>query len=196
MGQTTATKRSGYSLIEMMIVITMIAIITAFAMPRVDYQSYRQDGSVRAVRGALQQAEAYAVSSQHNVFVDVDQAHNVLYVVYDYNDNLTWDPTEHKIAVPLLEGVKIANAPIALPGRAVPTTGLGMTTPTTVTITGITANRGFVFRADGAVSSDVQIYLGSKRGLAKDARAIDVLQSTAHVDWYKYVNSTWVSGGF
>ena len=190
--------RRGYTLIEMMIVVTLIAIVTATAMPHIDYQSFRQDASARAIRSAMQGAQAYAVSSQHNVFVDIDPTHNVLYVVYDYNDNLIWDAanSEHVIAVPLQDGAQIAQPPAILPGTGNPTGGIGMTTPATVQVPGKTTfTSGYVFRADGAVSTDVQIYINSKRGQVKDWRAVSIIPATGRVDWYKYVNSTWKLAG-
>jgi prepilin-type N-terminal cleavage/methylation domain-containing protein len=191
-------QRRGYTLIEMMIVVTLIAIVTATAMPHIDYQAFRQDGAARTIRSAMQGAQAYAVSSQHNVFVDVDQTHNVLYVVYDYNDNLQWDQAngEHLIAVPLLDGATIAQPPAALPGAGAPTAGVGMTTPATVAVAGkTTSTLGYTYRADGAVSTDVQIYINSKRGLARDWRAVSITPATGHVDWYKYVNGVWTLAG-
>jgi prepilin-type N-terminal cleavage/methylation domain-containing protein len=191
--------RRGYTLIEMMIVVTLIAIVTATAMPHIDYQAFRQDASARAIRSAMQGAQAYAVSSQHNVFVAIDQPHSVLYVVYDYNDNLQWDQAngEHVIAVPLQDGAQIAQPPSALPGAGAPTSGIGMTTPNNnLQVAGkTTSTQGYVYRADGAVSTDVQIYINSKRGLVKDWRAISIIPATGRVDWYKYVNSTWKTAG-
>jgi prepilin-type N-terminal cleavage/methylation domain-containing protein len=191
-------RRRGYTLIEMMIVVTLIAIVTATAMPHIDYQAYRQDAAARTVKSAMQGAQAYAVSSQHNVFVDVDQPHAVLYVVYDYNDNLSWDQAngEHLIAVPLQDGVIIAQPPAALPGMGTPTAGVGMTTPAIVAVAGkTTSTNGYTYRGDGAVSTDVQIYMNSKRGLARDWRAISIIPSTGRVDWYKYVNGVWTLEG-
>jgi prepilin-type N-terminal cleavage/methylation domain-containing protein len=190
--------RRGYTLIEMMIVVTLIAIVTATAMPHIDYQAFRQDGAARAIKTAMQGAQAYAVSSQHNVFVDVDQPHSILYVVYDYNDNLQWDAAnnEHLIAVPLLDGAIIAQPPAALPGTGAPTAGIGMTTPAIVAVAGKTASTiGYTYRADGAVSTDVQIYINSKRGLTRDWRAVSIIPATGRVDWYKYVNGVWTLAG-
>ena len=190
--------RRGYTLIEMMIVVTLIAIVTATAMPHIDYQAYRQDAAARTLKSAMQGAQAYAVSSQHNVFVDIDQPHALLYVVYDYNDNLQWDQSnsEHLIAVPLQDGVTIAQPPSALPGVGTPTAGIGMTTPGTVAVAGKTTSTiGFTYRGDAAVSTDVQIYLNSKRGLSRDWRAISIIPSTGRVDWYKLVNNVWTLQG-
>ncbi|HZS58553.1 MAG TPA: type II secretion system protein [Gemmatimonadaceae bacterium] len=194
-------QRRGYTLLEIILVVVMIAIITATAMPKVDYQAWRQDAAARAVRGAMMQAQAYAVSSQHNVFVLPDMVHgNKLYVVYDYNDNLALDANEHWIAVPLQDGAIIKQPPVALPGGA-PANGLSVpasTPPIQLTVPGsmTTSQVGWVFRSDGAVSSAAQIYIGTSRGLAKDFRAVSLTQATGRCDWWKLVNNTWVREGF
>ncbi len=66
--------RQGFSLIEMLIVVTLVAIVTAMVMPKVNYVAYRVDVGARSFRAALQRAQAYAVSSQHNMLVAVDAA--------------------------------------------------------------------------------------------------------------------------
>jgi prepilin-type N-terminal cleavage/methylation domain-containing protein len=193
--------RRGYTLLEMIVVVTMIAVITAMTMPSVDYQAWRQDAAARAVRSAMMQAQAYAVNSQHNVFVVPDMgSKSKLYVVYDYNDNLTLDAGEHWIVVPLQDGAIIAQPPGALPGGA-PASGLSVPTsspPITLSMPGnmTSSTVGWVFRPDGAASSSAQIYIGSKRGIAKDFRAVAITQATGRSDLYKYVNGTWVLGGF
>lgn len=193
--------RRGYTLIEMMIVVTLIAIVTATAMPHIDYQQGRQDAAIRAIRGALQQAQSYAVSSQHEVWVIVDAGRNRVIAVQDPSDSNKYVVPDHYWAVPMQDGVQLglANSISALPGDAAPSGGVTITLPTTITAGALsTVPQGFVFRADGAVSSNAQIYITSARGLAKDSRAIDVTQSTGRVDWYHYnpTTSRWVAGGF
>jgi len=192
--------RRGYTLIEMMIVVTLIAIVTATAMPHIDYQNSRQDASVAAVRGAMQQAQSYAVSSQHEVWVIVDAGRNRLIAVQDPSDSNHYVASDHYWSVPMQDGAKLGLGAVGqLPGDASPTAGVAITTPTPITA-GVLSSvpNGFVFRSDGAVSSNVQIYITSIRGLTKDSRAIDITQATGRVDWYKYkaATNTWVLGGF
>lgn len=192
--------RRGYTLIEMMIVITLIAIVTATAMPHIDYQAGRQDGAARAVRGALQQAQAYAVSSQHEVWVVVDAGKNRVIAVQDPSDSNQYVTTDHYWSIPMQEGAKLGLGAVSpLPGDAAPTLGVAITTPATIAPGALSSvTTGFVFRADGAVSSNAQIYITSLRGQARDSRAIDVTQATGRVDLYKYnaTTGTWVLGGF
>lgn len=192
--------RRGYTLIEMMIVVTLIAIVTATAMPHIDYQQGRQDAAIRAIRGVLQQAQSYAVSSQHEVWVVVDAGHNRIIAVQDPSDSNQYVATDHHWSVPMQDGVLLGLGSVTpLPGDAAPTGGVAITTPTTIAAGALSSvTTGFVFRADGAASSNAQIYVTSVRGYTKDSRAIDVTQATGRVDWYHYnpTTSRWVAGGF
>jgi hypothetical protein len=51
------------------------------------------------------------------------------------------------------------------------------------------------FRRSGSASSDLEVYLGSRRGDPDDYRAVVVTQSTGRVEWFKYVGGQWRQGG-
>jgi prepilin-type N-terminal cleavage/methylation domain-containing protein len=188
--------RSAFTLIEMMMVITLVSIATAMAMPRINYTAYRVDMGARGLRVAMQRAQAFAVSSQHNELVAVDVTGGVVYVVDDVNNNLAADPGERITTVPLQDGVVFAEPTSTWVGAPTPSGAVTGPALTTITINGLSMP-GFVFRCDGASSTDVQIYLSSTRGLETDARGVSVTQATGRSDWYKDVgNATWIAGGF
>jgi prepilin-type N-terminal cleavage/methylation domain-containing protein len=187
--------RHAYTVIEMLIVVTLVSILTAVVMPKVNYTGYRVDVGARGVRVALQRAQAFAVSSQHNMLVAVDVADGRLYVVEDVNNNLTADPGERVITMPLQDGVIFAVSPSTWAGAPAPSgpitgSNLGM-----ITVNGV-SYPGFVFRCDGAASTDAQIYLTSLRALPADFRGVNVTQATGRSDWYKNVGGAWVLAGF
>jgi prepilin-type N-terminal cleavage/methylation domain-containing protein len=187
--------RPGFTIIEMMIVVTLVAIVTAMIMPKVNYTGYRVDVGARSVRVAMQRAQAYAVSSQHNMLVAIDVPNGQLYVVEDVNNNLAVDPGERVTSVPLQDGVIFASPPTTWTGAPTPTGAVTGSSLTTITINSA-ALPGFVFRCDGAASTDVQIYLSSKRGLVTDFRGVSVTQATGRTDWYKDLGATWMLAGF
>jgi prepilin-type N-terminal cleavage/methylation domain-containing protein len=188
--------RSAFTLVEMMIVITLVSIATAMAMPRINYTAYRVDMGARGLRVALQKAQATAVSSQHNELVAVDLANGVVYVVDDVNNNLAADPGERITTMPLQDGVVFAEPASTWAGAPTPSGAMTGPSLTTITVNAATLP-GFVFRSDGAASSDVQIYLSSVRGIETDNRGVSVTQATGRTDWYKDVgSSTWIAGGF
>jgi len=190
-----APSRRGFTVTEMIIVVSLITIITAMVMPKVNYVAYRVDVGARAVRVALQKAQAYAVSSQHNELVAVDAANGMLYVVDDVNNNLAADPGERVVGTPMQDGVVFATPPSTWPSAPTASGPITGTSLATITVNGATLP-GFVFRCDGAASSDVQIYLTSRRGLTNDFRGVDVTQATGRVDWYKDLGGTWTLAGF
>jgi prepilin-type N-terminal cleavage/methylation domain-containing protein len=183
--------RRAYTLAEMLIVIVLVAIITALALPKANYMGFRIDAGVRSVRTALQRAQAGAVAGQHNMLLTVDAAHNRIAVISDNNNNLLADPGEQITYASLQDGVKLGVPSTTWPGAPAPTAVL--TGSQLQTINSLPA---FVFRADGAASSDAQISLTSVRGLATDQRGINVVQATGHVDTYKNTGSVWTRVGF
>jgi prepilin-type N-terminal cleavage/methylation domain-containing protein len=187
--------RRGFTLAEMMIVVTLVAIITAMVMPKIDYTSYRVDVGARSIRVALQRAAAYAVSSQHNMLVAFDVPNGRVFIVEDVNNNLAADPGERVTSVPLQDGVVFAAPGTTWSGAPAPT---GAVTGTSLAQISVNSELlpGFVFRCDGAASTDAQIYLSSARALVTDARGINVTQATGRTDWYRNMGATWTLGGF
>jgi prepilin-type N-terminal cleavage/methylation domain-containing protein len=191
----TRTPRGGFTVMEMLIVVTLVAIVTAMVMPKVNYTAYRVDVGARSIRVALQRAQAYAVSSQHNMLVAVDAPNGKLYVVEDVNNNLAADPGERVTSVPLQDGVVFAEPSTTWAGAPAPTGAITGSALTPITVNG-TSLPGFVFRCDGAASTEVQIYISSLRGLITDSRGVNVTQATGRADWYKDVGATWTLAGF
>ncbi len=185
-----------FTLIEMVIVIALIAVITAMALPQVNYTGYRVDSGARAVRAAFQRAENYAVSSQHNQLVAIDVPHGELYIVDDVNNNLAPDPGEHVLGVPLQDGVIFATPPATTTwtGAALATSPLNAASLINVTING-NSLPAFVFRSDGAASTTLQLYVTSMRRQVNDWRGVNVTQATGRADWYKDQAGIWVLAG-
>jgi|HubBroStandDraft_5_1064220.scaffolds.fasta_scaffold16378_3 type II secretory pathway pseudopilin PulG len=185
-----------FTLIEMVIVVCLIALITAMTLPQVNYTAYRVDSGARAVRAAFQRAENYAVNSQHNQLVAIDVPNGEVYIVDDVNNNLAADPGEHISAVPLQDGVIFATPPTSntWAGASLATAPLMAASLITVTING-NALPAFVYRSDGAASTSLQVYLTSMRRQVTDWRGVNVTQATGHVDWYKDQAGTWALAG-
>lgn len=188
-------RRRAFTVIEMVIVVTLVAIVTAMAMPKVNYTAWRVDVAARGIRAALQKASTLAVASQHNELVAVDVPNGQLYIVDDVNNNLQADPGERVTTVPLQDGVVFGLPPSTWVGAPAPSGAITGTNLTTINVNGESLP-GFVFRCDGAASTDAQIYLGSQRGLATDFRGVNVMQTTSRTDWYRNEGATWIPGGF
>ncbi len=188
-------RRCGFTVIEMVIVVTLVAIVTAIAMPKINYTAWRVDVGARGVRAALQKAATLAVASQHNMLVAVDVPNGRLFIVEDVNNNLQADPGERVTSVALQDGVIFGVPGSTWSGAPAPTGAITGTTLATIAVNGQSLP-GFVFRCDGAASTDAQIYVSSTRGLITDFRGVNVTQTTGRTDWYRDEGATWTPGGF
>jgi prepilin-type N-terminal cleavage/methylation domain-containing protein len=187
--------RHAFTLIEMLIVVAMIAIVSATTIPKLNYTAYRLDAGARGVRAALQRAQAFAVSSQHDELVAVDVARGRLYVVDDVNNNLAADPGERITTISLQDGAQFTAPATTWAGAPSPSGAVTGSTLSTITVNG-SPLPSIVFRCDGAASSDMQIYLTSRRLRVNDWRGVSVIQATGRVDWYKDAGGIWSLAGF
>jgi prepilin-type N-terminal cleavage/methylation domain-containing protein len=182
-------KPAGFTLFELLVVLSVISILAAIALPKINLHQFRIDAGVRTVQGALMQAERYAVQRQHDMVVSFDVNGKRVITIDDQNNNGAADAGEKVISRPLEDGVRFLTPPTAIPGGTV------------AAIAGskvkVLANGypSVIFHRDGAVSSDLQVYITSTRPDAKDFRALNVTQSTGHVDYYSNSTGTWKRGG-
>lgn len=174
--------RRGYSLGELLWVIVILSILTALAIPRLDWMRFRLNAEQRNISLQLTYAQRLAVSLQHNVQVTVDRTNRRLIVDEDANNDGTYASSERRRVVQLDDGVNFAKNSVAdLPAPS-PTNEL-----TTI-----------VYRRDGSADQAGVIFLNSIRGVNlgtnKDARALEVTRATGRATSYRYLNSSWVKG--
>ncbi|HVP71425.1 MAG TPA: GspH/FimT family pseudopilin [Gemmatimonadaceae bacterium] len=177
----------GFTFIELLAVLAIVAIVALFAFPRVNFTQFQVDAAARGVRMTLQNAQRLAVTRQFNVVVSFDQANGRVRVFEDNNNNSTIDAGERVTYFVLEDGAQFVMPPTGVNGPVGGAiNGAALTT--------INSLPSIVFRRDGAGSSDLEVYLTSKRAQPNDWRGITVVQSTGRTDWYKYIGATWKAG--
>ncbi len=167
----------GVSLIEMLIVITVIGILAAISASRLDWVRYRADSVSRGVYGDLAQAQRTAVSLQMDVRVTVDGS-STLRIHEDVNNNGTVDGGERVIGSTLDHGFLLGKGAMAsLPAPA---------DPTELTV--------LVFRRDGSASRSGTFYISSPLDDpdCKYCRAVAVARATGRPVWYSFATGAWV----
>lgn len=178
----------GFTIFELLITMSVISILAAIALPKLNLHQFRIDAGVRQVQGALMQAERFAVQRQHDMIVSFDVAGKRVLLIDDQNNNAAADGNEKVLVRPLEDGVRFLAPPAAINGGTVAAVAGGKLTP-------IAGYPSVIFHRDGATSTDVQVYITSTRPDATDFKALTVTQSTGRVDYYSYRTGAWKRGG-
>ena len=181
------SSRRGFTVLELLIVVAIIGIIATLAFPKVNFTQFQVDAGARLIRINLQNAQRLAVARQYDVIVSFNLAKNSMRIVEDGNNNGAIDGGERVSWRSLEDNVHFAVPITGLNGAA----GGSVIGSNLKTIDGMPS---VIFRRDGAASSDVEIYLTSKRAKSNDYRAVQVVQATGRSDWFKYIGSKWKRG--
>lgn len=188
MGERCRVSRTGFTLIEILMVIVMIALVASFGLPKLNWSGYRINGAVRGVVGLLARAEHMAVTNQSNVNVLFDEANNAIKIHEDLNNDNVIQATERVRTYPLGEGVAYGRG--GAPKRAYPETISFKRRQT--------GTREMIFRRDGSGSEDGGFYITTTTALnanstrTQDARSIEITQATGRPSWYWYSGSQWI----
>ncbi len=180
--RTFAWPERGFTMIELLMVLAVLAIVTAVALPKLNLRGYRVSGGARAVASLLARAQRRAVTIQADVNVLFDTAHNSLVIHEDQNNNNVEDPGEVVRSYPLGDNVVFgqSGAPQRLYAGPVSFTRRMGGLPEVI------------FRRDGSASENGGFYLTSA-GTARptDARSIELERATGRVAWFQFDGSSW-----
>ncbi|MBV6521154.1 MAG: hypothetical protein MNPFHGCM_01281 [Gemmatimonadaceae bacterium] len=177
--------RSGFSIIELTVALTLVSIIAAMAIPRLNYERYRADAAMRSVKTVLQGAERNAIMRQTNIVVNFDEANRRMEILEDANNNCVLDGGERLTSRPLEDGARFGLPASPYPATAPSTAVSG---PNLCTMNGYPAVQ---FLRDGAASTDADIYVTSSRGLPEDYRLVRVIQASGRAESYRSDGSSW-----
>ncbi|HET7585146.1 MAG TPA: GspH/FimT family pseudopilin [Gemmatimonadaceae bacterium] len=180
--------RGGVTLIEMLVVLTLIGIVAGMALPHVNVTKYRMDAAARLVASTLQTAQRLAVTRQYDVVVSFDQENQRLRMLEDANNNDVADAGERTIWRPLEEGAHFAEPPVRISAG-----GSGAVSGSRLRL--VDGMESVVFRRSGAASSDLEVYVTSTRDEENDVRGATVVQATGRTEWFRLIGGTWKQGG-
>lgn len=177
----------GVTLVELMIIMTLMGILAGIAAPFIDVAKYRSRAAVRELGSTLLAAQRLAVTRQHNVIVAFDVPNGRLRLHEDSNNNGLLDDGEAIRFVVLGEGIVFGRggAPARPMGDGPVTFGGRQNDMPSVT-----------FQRNGAASEAGGFYVTSTRDartgtFAEDARAVEIERSTGRATWFRYTSSGW-----
>lgn len=179
--------RAGVTLVEMMIVVVLIGILSALAVPRMDLEAYRLRSGTQSLGTALAAAQRAAVSRQHDVVVAFDAAGGRLRIHDDRNNNGRVDGGELVRWVTLAEGLVYGRG--AAPAYRGHAAALSMQR----TQDGMPA---LVFMRSGSAKEEAALYVTSRRaaagqGYPADTRVLEITRSTGRVSLLHWNLETW-----
>ena len=178
---------AGFTLIEILMVIVLIALVAAFGLPKLNFSGYRINSAVRGTAALIARAQRTAVTDQYNVNVLFDVPNNRIKIHEDANNDNVIQAGERVRVYPLGEGVVF--------GRGGAPVRFYSTTPVSFTRTQ-NGMPEIVYRRDGSASENGGFYITTTTSQnstrPKDARAIEVTRSTGRADWFQYTGAAWV----
>ena len=165
-------------------VLVLIAIMAAMAIPKISFMRYRQDANGRLVQRTLVLAQQISIKNNWNELFVIDYAASRMRIVNDTNSNGVADAAESYQSWRLAEGASFAIPTVTVDGAtAYYATGPGITSTSTGPM--------ITFYPNGSASGDAFIYLGVPTGRTDALRAIEFAGATGRARLWRYLNGAW-----
>jgi prepilin-type N-terminal cleavage/methylation domain-containing protein len=191
---STPRRRAGFTLIEMLIVIIIISITAAIALPRINLSRIRSKAAIQTLGTTMLALQRDAIAKQHNIVVMLDAPGRALRVLYDSTNNVRVDANERVRVISLGEEI-VLGKPAAVPARSFGGSAVNFTTiePTTNLPAIVLYRNGSAKEAGGIYLSTMKAMSGV-RGHENETWAMEIVRATGRAEWLRWNGTGWVRG--
>lgn len=179
-------RRPAFTLIEILMVMALLGIIAGFAVTRFTYWGYRMDANIRLLQNVVIGAQQLAIQRNVTVQVMFDATAQRARILQDFNNNGLMDASDSVRYRPLADGAEFQVPPSTLDGA-----GAAYMTGPGVISTGNPLQLAIRIAANGSLSGDVVVYLGSPRQRPEDVRAMTIVGATSRTGFWSLGGGVW-----
>jgi len=184
-----ARLKTGYTVVELLLVVAIVGVLAALALPRFRVERLQVDSAARTMNMVLMAAKTDAAARGHNVLVVFDTAKGAVRTVWDANNNERIDAGEHTRPAVLPEGVRFSR------GQGVPAFGLDV--DHFPTLQQVNSQPMLVLQRNGALDRAAVFYLSARAKRHDDAfgdtRMLRVDRATGRGRVFLYTKDGWES---
>ena len=182
---------AGFTLVELLLVIVIMGILGAIALPKVDVAQFQVNSAVQAVSTTMVAAQREAITKQHDIILTFDAGNRQVRLVWDANSDGVIGADERSRVVTLDDRVVFGLG--GAPARAFGDQPIDFDD----VINGLPA---LTFHRNGSASGVGGFYLTSRGAQAGDAsltkhtRAVEIIRATGRTEWWRYNGGEWLRG--
>lgn len=179
-------KRCGFTLVEILLVVSLIGIFAGWAVTRVNLGGYRIDAASRMVQNVIIGAQQTAITRATDVTLRFDRQNHRVETRFQFNGS------ERVVTRPLPEGARFL-----IPAESVDGAAADFASGPGVETSGLTHVRDVRIAPNGTVPrGDFVVYLGTVSTRPNDLRALAVRGATTRVTFWTHNGGAWAVRGY
>jgi prepilin-type N-terminal cleavage/methylation domain-containing protein len=190
-GSSTPRTTAGFSLVELLLVVVIMGMLGAIALPKIDVAGIQVSSAVQVLSTTMVAAQREAITKQHDIILTFDAVNRQVRLAWDANSDGDIDGGERTRGVTLDDRVVFGR------GNA-PARGMG---GNPINFDDVIADLpALTFHRNGSASGIGGFYLTSRAAAAGDAtktnhtRAVEIIRATGRTEWWRYSGTEWVRG--